>query len=136
MAYDSPRATPPARWRYDCAMVFGDDAQTKARLREGLGLDLVEVPGGQHAEVTLEGDYTDAWRATIGLFTQWLPRHPEYRTEGDPVVHLLHGSPLETTFRSTATIRIYPFRDTLTLNLRPLTRYGRPAGYRAPPAVG
>ena len=135
MAYDSPRATPEHRWRYDCAVFFEHDAQTRAGLRDGLGLDLVELPGGLHAEVNLEGDFIDTWRAIIGLFTQWLPRHPEYRTEGDPVVHLLHGSPLEGMFSATATIRVYPHQKLPTLNLKPLTRHGRPAGYRTPPAI-
>ena len=135
MAYDSPHATPPDRWRFDCALAFETDARTRASLVGDLGFDLVEAPGGLHAEVTLEGDHVDAWRAVIGLFTRWLPRHPAYRTEGDPIVYRLHGSPLASTFPSTATIRVYPHDAVPTLNLQPLTRYGRPAGYRTPPAV-
>lgn len=133
MAYDSPRATPPEHWRYDCALVFEDGTPPLTGFDDKFGLDLVEVPGGLHAEVECQGGFMDLWRATVGLFTEWLPANEAYRTEGDPVVQWLHDRPTDDTFTGTATIRIYPRDDAPTLNLRPLTPFGRPAGYRTPP---
>lgn len=135
MAYDSPRVTPSVRWRYDCAIVFEDQTHASRGFDDSFGLDLVELPGGLHAEVTLDGNVLDIWRATVGLFTQWLPQHHQYRTDGDPVVHWLHASPLSPSFPATATIRIHARESPPTLNLRPLTPYGRPAGYRTTPVT-
>ncbi|WP_419814189.1 helix-turn-helix domain-containing protein [Glacieibacterium sp.] len=135
MAYDSPRVTPGARWRYDCAVVFAGQTHSRRGFDYVSGLDLVELPGGLHAEATLDGTVLDIWRATVGLFTQWLPQHDQYRTDGDPVVHWLHASPLNSSFPATATIRIHSRESPPTLNLRPLTPYGRPAGHRTLPAI-
>lgn len=135
MAYDSPRVTPNARWRYDCGLVFDDATIVHPSRHLPPGLDMVEVPGGLHAETTVHGGFTGGWQAVVGLLTQWLPAHPEYRTEGDPIVHWLQGSPLDASFAITATIRIYPYEKLPSLNLLPLTRYGRPAGYRTPPLL-
>ena len=133
LAYDSPRVTPNARWRYDCAVVLSDLSLAQFGFDDVFGLDLVEVPGGLHAEVPVEGSILDLWRAAVCLLTQWLPQHPDYRTEGDPIVHWLHAMPTGPTFPATATLRIHSRESAPTLNLRPLTPYGRPAGYRTPP---
>jgi len=136
MAYDSPRVTPPDRWRYDCALVFEDGKPPLTGFDDSHGLDLVEVPGGLHAEVACRGGFMDMWRATVSLFTEWLPVNEAYRTEGDPVVQWLHARPSDGAFPGTATIRIYPRDDAPTLNLRPLTPFGRPAGHRTLPTAG
>lgn len=129
MSYDNARVTPSHRFRYDCAAVF-EPGQAIPRFDPASGLDAVEVPGGLHAEIAFEGTFADLWRTTIGLFTEWLPRHREYRPKGDPVVHWLHSAPTAESFSATSTIRLLPRDEQPAYNMRPLTRYGRPAGYR------
>ena len=133
MSYDNARVTPARHWRYDCAAVLADPAGFAPAADGAAGLDVVEVPGGLHAETTIAGAFPDLWRATIGLLTEWLPRNRAYRPEGDPIVHWLGTDPAQARFTATATIRVRPAGEVPAYNLRPLTRHGRSAGERTDP---
>lgn len=127
LAYDNASVTPAARWRYDCALVL-PRAEAITLAASTAGLDLVEIPGGLHAELPVRGTTADIWRATIGLFTEWLPYHPEVRPQGDPIVHWLGASPATGPIDAVATIRLWQVGELPSYNMLPLDRHGALAG--------
>ena len=117
LLYDLPAVTPCQYQRYDCAVPIPPTQVIDPTLAAQAGLDAIELPGGIHAEIVGCATPTDVQIAIQFLYRAWLPSHPGFAPEGDPMVHW-RGEGNAAGF--TATIRLRRLPDTPEWNLMPL----------------
>ena len=78
VGHDDPRATEPARIRYDACLVI------PAGLTPAAGIGVQKLPGGEHAVTTVRGPYDQLGGVYAELMGRWLPAQGRRLGRGSP----------------------------------------------------
>ncbi len=89
IVHDDPETTPPEKWRYDAAIVVGEDAQAER------DIGIQELPEGRYAVTTHHGEYTTLGQSYARLCSEWLPKSGE-ELAAAPALEFYLNSPKTT----------------------------------------